>query len=64
MLELLQNEMYLNYTIVFVGIIWALIFLKLFLTKKSKDQNEFNFEEEYNKILNSDEYKVKRKFEA
>lgn len=61
--ELLQNEAYLNYVIVGLGILWAFIFLRIFLTKKAKKATA-SFQAEYERILNSEEYKVKRKNEA
>jgi hypothetical protein len=63
LLELLQNDTYLNYIIIGLGILWAFIFLRIFLTKKAKKATA-SFQAEYEKILNSDEYKVKRKNEA
>ena len=63
MLELLQNGTYLNYAIVAISLACIAIGVRIFLMKKNT-ADEFNFEAEYNKILNSDEFKVKRKHEV
>ena len=63
MLEFLQNETQLNTIILVIAGIWTILLLRLLLSRKAKHA-QFNVEEEYNRILNSDEYKVKRKYEA
>lgn len=65
-LELLQQEKYLTYAIFIVSTLWVLITIRLWLSKKMKDSGNsaFDIDAEYNKILTSDEYKVKRRYEA
>lgn len=65
-LELLQQEKYLTYVIFVVSTLWVLIFLRLLLSKKIKSRGDtvFDVDAEYHKILTSEEYKVKRRYEA
>lgn len=65
-LELLQQEKYLTYAIVVVSTLWILISLRLLLSKRMKHSGNtpFDVDTEYHKILTSEEYKVKRRYEA
>lgn len=64
-LELLQQEKYLTYAIIVVSLIWAFIALRLLFLHRAKEPvNNFDFDNEYERIITSDEFKVKRKYEA
>ncbi len=60
LLDLLKQDKYLTIIIVVIGLIWFFVLLKnvLVVNKSTAD-----FQQQYQQILNADEYKVKGKFE-
>lgn len=58
--ELLKQDKYLTLVIVVVALIWLFVLLKnVFMVNKSAGE----FQQQYQRILDADEYKVKGKFE-
>lgn len=60
LLDLLKQDKYLTIIIVVIGLIWFFVLMKnvLVVNKSTAD-----FQQQYQQILNADEYKVKGKFE-
>ena len=60
LLEVIQQDKYLTIVLVVTGTIWLYVLLRnLRMNAKSNTQ----FQTEYERVLNTDEYKVKGRFE-